>query len=756
MESAWTMNALCPTHPKNRSVLPLVLVAVVMLAGCKKKKAAKLVTDGMVQIKAGKDTFYIDRFEYPNKAGVSPKKMIVFGDARETCASAGKRLCTDWEWRRACMGEAMKNTFGYGPSYKEGLCHSGLKLQSGHSGMTMEEGVVSPSGAKEACRTKEGVHDMVGNLEEWVLSSWNGSAGMLEGGAWFTIAHYASCNGNYSRQPHYRFNLKVPIYSAGFRCCWSRAAPMEKDLTKEMLARDSTQRLARAREQASSAKYEASDEVELAPGTFIDRFEYPNREGEWPRVGVSWEQADEACKEAGKRLCHVEEWEWACSGPKALKYPYGITYVPDKCAANASKPSRSGSFATCKSQGGVRDLSGGVWEWTADKMEAPAEMYGVNQILRHVRGGSWFVDPNDATCRPELGYPTAHQKSAFTDVGFRCCRGAAYKPPLARTKGTAKCPADMVSIKDFCVDRYEFPNKKGEIPLHDLTFNEAKTSCATVGLHVCTEQEWRLTCGGVGNRPWPYGFKYEAKTCHYGLLPNDENHIVAAGTMPLCKSPEGVFDLSGNAWEWTASSSGKGELRGGGSNISAGYGRCNARAPATDTFSTSETGVRCCGSQAEVDALTAKGGRPSLDKVLASLKKILTKKKNAPMQDRFKNGAPSDPPETEPPVHNPKDDRPTWEGGKAPPLTGEDRPTWEAGKGPKKPLVPTDDNSKYKEPPVIKPGSGPSWSPPTNKWELKRKKAAHTTEGSRPGEQTEPPPLPPEGDPRTTKQADEK
>ena len=77
----------------------------------------------------------------------------------------------------------------------------------------------------------------------------------------------------------------------------------------------------------------------------------------------------------------------------------------------------------------------------------------------------------------------------------------------------------------------------------------------------------------------------------------------------------------------------------------------------------------------------------------------------------------------------------------------------EAGKGPGKPAIPADDKSQYEEPPVIKPGSGPSWSPPTNKWELKRKGAPHPSEGAEPKELAEPPPLPPEGDPRVPEQA---
>ena len=742
-------------HITNRpgTLLLAALLAAMAGVGCSEGKSIKPPTWGMVHIRAGEESFYIDRFEYPNRLGTRPAKMIVFDKAQQMCSKAGKRLCTDWEWRRACLGPDMRNIFGYGPRYEEGRCHSGSKLESGHSGMTMEEKAMAPSGSNKGCRTPEGVQDMVGNLEEWVLSSWNGSAGMLEGGAWFTISRYASCTGDYSRQPHYRTNLKVPIYSAGFRCCWSPAAPTEKDLTPAMRNKDTTLRLAFAKGRVSKLKYNPANEVELAAGTFIDRFEYPNIKGERPRVGVSWEDADKACKGAGKRLCHVEEWERSCGGSKTLTYPYGDNYKPGYCSVEASGPAKAGSYSFCASEGGAQDMSGGVWEWTADEMEAPAEIYGVNQKLRHVRGGSWFVDPHDGACRPELGYPTAHQKAVYTDVGFRCCRGEVYKQPLIPTGGSASCPSDMVAIKDFCVDVFEFPNIRDEPPLHDLNFTEAKMACTSVGLHVCSEKEWTLACAGTMRRPWPYGFSYEAKTCHYGLLPNDENYVVVSGTMPKCKSPEGIYDMSGNVWEWTVSPKGGGELRGGGANISAGYGRCNAKARARDNFSTFETGVRCCGSQAEVDKLQAQGGRPTIEMILATLKPVLERKKNAPMQERFEEGAPMDPPETQPldgspdeeqreaaareakdqpqgiPVTEPlvpgaKGDMPRYNRGTEPPRTGEDRPTWRpntepkvvkpTGDGPTEPALPNpaeEHTYRPNEPPVIAGGDEPTWSP---------------------------------------------
>ena len=47
-------------------------------------------------------------------------------------------------------------------------------------------------------------------------------------------------------------------------------------------------------------------------------------------------------------------------------------------------------------------------------------------------------------------------------------------------EGAQECLADRIPL-DFCIDRYEFPNAKGEPPLHNLNFKEAKLSCSSVG-----------------------------------------------------------------------------------------------------------------------------------------------------------------------------------------------------------------------------------------------------------------------------------
>lgn len=567
-------------------------------------------TEDMVLIQGSGDEFYIDRYEFPNQVGEKPMHDTTLDQARSACASRGKRLCTDAEWRRACLGPEGLNTYGYGPTYQPGRCASEGRLPSGHSGMAMDEKGIGPSGSRPGCQTVEGVFDLVGNLEEWVLSGWQGQGGALEGGAWFTVARYASCDGRYSRDPAYRVSPRIEVFSAGFRCCFSTSAPDEASLTREALQTDSRRRLDAARALASKAAYRRDDEVELGPGLFMDRYEYPNREGEMPLVGLTWATARGHCRRVGKDLCTAALWERACAGTQGFAFPYGNRRLDGACAIELSRPAPSGAHPGCSSEAGVMDLCGSVWEWTLSSLDLPDGLYPAGTVLRQVRGGSWFSDGSDGACQPARGYFAVPETWAFTEVGFRCCRGTDAPRALTRLPEGPACPRGMVSLPDLCIDRYEHPNRTGERLEGWLDFDDATAACKGRGLHLCTVAEWETACLGAGGRRWPYGPSFEARRCNHGLVrPGESAEIRPAGSNPTCVTPEGVFDLSGNLWEWVRTEDGKGVMRGGGLSISSGYGSCLSQAQPEPSFRSPETGARCCATAMEARALLA-AGRP--------------------------------------------------------------------------------------------------------------------------------------------------
>jgi len=128
-------------------------------------------------------------------------------------------------------------------------------------------------------------------------------------------------------------------------------------------------------------------------------------------------------------------------------------------------------------------------------------------------------------------------------------------------------PADVA----FCMDAYEFPGQ-GEKPKTGVHSGTAAGLCKKAGKRLCTGREFLKACGDAS---------FEAGVC------NTSGSLQPSGSFPSCKSPAGIYDLVGNAGEWTSD----GQLRGGDASRGGG-GSCGY---ATRRFSPKATdGFRCC------------------------------------------------------------------------------------------------------------------------------------------------------------------
>jgi formylglycine-generating enzyme required for sulfatase activity len=191
-------------------------------------------------------------------------------------------------------------------------------------------------------------------------------------------------------------------------------------------------------------------------------------ESNYPQAYVSREEAETACRNAGKRLCSLEEWMKACTGVRKSIYPYGNIEAPGKC--NTRKPhlltlffkdegpaswrydahfnspdlnvqpgflAKTGDYSECKSGYGVSDMVGNLHEWVSDNVSFAVQRFV--QVVEPVRkklgknaGNGIFMGGFYST-GGEHGYgchfitighePTYHDYS----TGFRCCRDAVQK-----------------------------------------------------------------------------------------------------------------------------------------------------------------------------------------------------------------------------------------------------------------------------------------------------------------------------------------
>jgi RNA polymerase sigma-70 factor, ECF subfamily len=145
---------------------------------------------------------------------------------------------------------------------------------------------------------------------------------------------------------------------------------------------------------------------------------------------------------------------------------------------------------------------------------------------------------------------------------------------------------------------------------------DARDYCVAVGKRLCGRlngdsaslNQWDLACtSGVSNQ-YPYGNEYVPGLCNARAYPEPPRALQPVGSFSGCQSSvpgfEGVFDLSGNVWEWVDNCSfnadgtvsgcrPRGGSTAGGDNGTSGAD-CNANNPVTFVPPTWTNGFRCC------------------------------------------------------------------------------------------------------------------------------------------------------------------
>jgi hypothetical protein len=178
-------------------------------------------------------------------------------------------------------------------------------------------------------------------------------------------------------------------------------------------------------------------------------------------------------------------------------------------------------------------------------------------------------------------------------------RCAEYEP-------SARCTGKRQTLR-FCIDRFEYTKSSETLPTNYSSFVGASKICESLGRRICTESEWNFACEGPEMQPYPYGWSREPvcnqdRTDLFEKNPKMQvlrDHRVAAGSMKDCKSPFGVYDMTGNLDEPVLREAQRYEypfrngLKGGW--WMAGRNRCRAVTTAhNDHYRDIQIGVRCC------------------------------------------------------------------------------------------------------------------------------------------------------------------
>lgn len=175
------------------------------------------------------------------------------------------------------------------------------------------------------------------------------------------------------------------------------------------------------------------DATGARPPSHWNGVQYPPEKANHPVTFVNWLDADAFCKWEGKRLPTEAEWEKAARGTDGRMFPWGNQFqakranVPPEGVKDTTPVD---AFPEGKSPYGVYDMSGNVFQWTADWFlpypgnQVPHPNFG--QTLKVLRGGSFF---DCSYYRCGVSFQTFNRISLAPttraiSAGFRCAKSA--------------------------------------------------------------------------------------------------------------------------------------------------------------------------------------------------------------------------------------------------------------------------------------------------------------------------------------------
>jgi formylglycine-generating enzyme required for sulfatase activity len=88
-------------------------------------------------------------------------------------------------------------------------------------------------------------------------------------------------------------------------------------------------------------------------------------------------------------------------------------------------------------------------------------------------------------------------------------------------------------------------------PVVEASWLGARDYCAWLGKRLPTEAEWEKAARGTDARPYPWGT--EPATSARARFAAGYNNTTVVDAFPNGRSPYGVWDMAGNAWEWVSS-----------------------------------------------------------------------------------------------------------------------------------------------------------------------------------------------------------
>jgi len=142
--------------------------------------------------------------------------------------------------------------------------------------------------------------------------------------------------------------------------------------------------------------------------------------------------------------------------------------------------------------------------------------------------------------------------------------------PMSKDAFHDEGPAHEVTLDAYLIDKFETSNKlfgefikstghpapaywddprlnKAEQPVVGVNWEDAKAYCTWAGKRLPTEAEWEKAARGPQGYRYPWGNEFDGTKANYG---GDRGATVPTEALPEGASAYGVFNMSGNVFEW--------------------------------------------------------------------------------------------------------------------------------------------------------------------------------------------------------------
>lgn len=134
-----------------------------------------------------------------------------------------------------------------------------------------------------------------------------------------------------------------------------------------------------------------------------------------------------------------------------------------------------------------------------------------------------------------------------------------------RKWGEDQKPEKIINLPTFLIDQYEvtneqyikfnqnylFPLGNHQNPAVNISWFSAKAYCGSLGKRLPTEMEWEKAARGPEGHSFPWGNTFDPKKANTGFSKLSSSSPV--GTFPGDVGYYTVYDMAGNASEWTSS-----------------------------------------------------------------------------------------------------------------------------------------------------------------------------------------------------------